>query len=168
MARRLAEKGVRFIQVYNTIDGYGWDAHGGSEHEITANHRRNASQVDKPVAALLADLKQRGLLEDTLVLWLSEFGRTPMMQGDKGRNHSPYGFSIWLAGGGVSGGKALGQTDEIGLRAEVDPYHPKNLHATMLEALGIVPDGLFFETAGRQERLTGVAGTATPIPGVLS
>lgn len=166
MARRLAEKGVRFVQVYNTMDGYGWDAHGG-DHSITVNHRRNAAQVDRPVAALLTDLKQRGLLEDTLVLWLSEFGRTPMLQGDQGRNHSPYGFSIWLAGGGVRPGQTIGETDEIGLRAVVSPYEPKHLHATILAALGLRCDDLFFEVAGRQERLTGVAGSAAPIPDVL-
>jgi hypothetical protein len=166
MARRLVEKGVRFVQVYNTMDGYGWDAHGDA-HDVPKNHGRNAAQVDKPAAALLADLAQRGLLDDTLVLWLSEFGRTPMLQGDKGRNHCPYGFSVWLAGGGVRGGQAIGATDEIGLRAVVDPYRPKDLHATILAALGLRCDDLFFETAGRQERLTGVAGTAKPIPGVL-
>ena len=166
MARRLAERGVRFVQLYNTMDGYGWDAHGG-EHDIEKNHRRNAAQVDKPVAALLTDLKRRGMLDDTLVLWLSEFGRTPMLQGDHGRNHSPYGFSIWLAGGGVRAGQAIGRTDDIGLRAQVDPYRPKELHATILQALGMRCDDLFFERSGRQERLTGVAGTAKPIPGVL-
>jgi hypothetical protein len=90
-----------------------------------------------------------------------------MLQGDQGRNHSPYGFTIWMAGGGVQGGQAIGQTDEIGLRAEVNPFLPKNLHATLLDALGLKCDDLYFEIAGRQERLTGVAGSATPIPGVL-
>ena len=108
------------------------------------------------------------MLDDTLVLWLSEFGRTPMLQGDRGRNHSPYGYSVWLAGGGVRGGQAIGATDEIGLRAEVDPYTPKHLHATLLHAMGITPDNLFHEIAGRQERLTGIAGTAQRIPGVFA
>lgn len=167
MARRLVEQGVRFVQIYNTMDGYGWDAHGGP-HSVEQNHRRNADQVDQPIAGLLTDLKQRGLLEDTLVLWLSEFGRTPMHQGDRGRNHSPYGFSIWMAGGGVQGGQVIGETDEIGLRAISPQYTPKHVHATILKSLGIQPDQLFFEIAGRQERLTGVAGSSTPIPGVLA
>jgi uncharacterized protein (DUF1501 family) len=166
MARRLAEKGVRFVQLYNTIDGYGWDAH-GTPHNIATNHGRNAAQVDQPVAALLTDLAQRGLLDDTLVLWLSEFGRTSMLQGDQGRNHSPLGFTVWLAGGGVKPGQSIGRTDEIGLRAEGDRYHPKELHATILQALGLRCDDLFFEVSGRQERLTGVAGSVAPIPGVL-
>jgi hypothetical protein len=166
MARRLVERGVRFVQLYNTVDGYGWDAHGGS-HDVPQNHGRNAAQIDQPVAALLTDLQQRGLLEETLVLWLSEFGRTPMLQGERGRNHSPLGYSIWLAGGGVQGGRTIGRCDEIGLRAEVEPAHPKRLHATILQALGLACDDLFHEISGRQERLTGVAGSAAVIPGVL-
>jgi len=98
LARRLVERGVRFVQVYNGIDGYGWDAHGG-DHAIDKNHTSVARQTDKPIAGLLADLKQRGLLDETLVVWAGEFARTPMMQGEKGRNHSPMGFTVWLAGG---------------------------------------------------------------------
>jgi len=163
LSRRLVEKGVRCVQIYNAVDKLGWDGHDNS-HEY---HRRNAAQTDQPVAALLADLKQRGLLDSTLVIWAGEFGRTPMMQGNQGRNHNPYGFTVWLAGGGVKGGQALGGTDEIGLRAVDQPQPVKNLHATILTALGLRPDELFFEHNGRQERLTGVAQSWQTIPGVL-
>jgi uncharacterized protein (DUF1501 family) len=112
-------------------------------------------------------LKQRGLLEETLVIWASEFGRTPMMQGTNGRQHNAAGFTIWMAGGGVKPGARIGATDEIGLMA-VDQAHPfKDLHATILAALGIRSDDLYFEHNARMERLTGVAGTAKIIPGVL-
>ena len=163
LSRRLVEKGVRFVQLYNAVDKLGWDGHSNN----TDFHNRNAAQTDQPIAALLADLKQRGLLESTLVVWAGEFGRTPMMQGDQGRNHNPYGFTIWLAGGGVNAGAVIGATDEIGLRA-VDQIQPiKNLHATILTALGLNPDELFFEHHGRKERLTGVAQSWQTIPGVL-
>ena len=167
MARRLVERGVRFVQVYNGIDGYGWDAHGG-EHAIDKNHSAVARQTDKPIAGLLADLKQRGLLEETLVVWAGEFGRTPMMQGDNGRNHSPMGYTVWLAGGGVKSGFSYGETDEIGLVAEKDPVSVAELHATILTALGLRPDDLFFEHNGRPERLTGVMGSATPVMDVFA
>ena len=129
--------------------------------------RRNAAHTDKPIAGLLTDLKQRGMLEDTLVIWASEFGRTPMMQGDRGRNHNPYGFTVWMAGGGVKGGQSLGATDDIGLRAEVDPHPVKDLHATILHLLGLNHENLYFEHNGRPERLTGVAGSARLIRGAL-
>lgn len=164
LSRRLIEKGVRFVQLYNAVDKLGWDGH---ENNVDYN-QRNAAQTDQPVAALLADLKQRGLLETTLVIWAGEFGRTPMMQGNEGRNHNPYGFNIWMAGGGVKAGSTIGSTDEIGLRAAEEPQSVKNLHATILTALGLQPDDLFFENAGRQERLTGVAQSWDIIPGVLS
>ncbi len=163
LSRRLVEKGVRFVQLYNAVDKLGWDAHDNN----TDYHNRNAAQTDQPVAALLADLKQRGMLDSTLVVWAGEFGRTPMQQGNKGRNHNPYGFTIWMAGGGVKGGTAIGATDEIGLRAIDQPQPVKNLHATILTALGLNPDNLFFEHNGRQERLTGVAQSWKTIPGVL-
>ncbi len=163
LSRRLIEKGVRFVQLYNAVDKLGWDGHDNN----TDYHQRNAAQTDQPIAALLADLKQRGLLETTLVVWAGEFGRTPMMQGNNGRNHNPYGFTIWMAGGGVKSGQAIGATDEIGLRAVDQPQPVKNLHATILTALGLRPDDLFFETNGRQERLTGVAQSWKTIPGVL-
>lgn len=164
LGRRLIEKGVRFIQIYNAVDKLGWDGH---DHN-SDYHRRNAAQTDQPIAALLSDLKQRGLLESTLVIWAGEFGRTPMMQGNEGRNHNPYGFNIWLAGGGVKAGANVGATDEIGLRAVTQRQSIKNLHATILTALGFPPDDLFFERQGRQERLTGVAQSWELIPGVLA
>jgi Protein of unknown function (DUF1501) len=164
LARRLSEKGVRIVQLYHGVDKYGWDGH---EHH-KENHQRNAEQTDRPTAALLADLKRRGLLDETLVIWASEFGRTPMLQGNDGRAHNPYGFTIWMAGGGVKGGQAIGATDEIGLRAEVDPHPVKDFHATMVTAMGLRPDDLHFEANGRPERLTGVAGSSKVIPGVLA
>ena len=164
LGRRLIEQGVRFVQVYNAVDKLGWDGHDNN----TDYNRRNALQTDQPVAALLDDLQQRGLLDTTLVIWAGEFGRTPMMQGNQGRNHNPYGFTIWMAGGGVRGGQAIGSTDEIGLRASDSPQTVRNLHATILTALGIEPDNLFFEHLGRQERLTGVAQSWNLIPGVLT
>lgn len=163
LSRRLVEKGVRFVQLYNAVDKLGWDGHENN----TDYNTRNAAQTDQPIAALLADLKQRGLLDTTLVIWAGEFGRTPMMQGNNGRNHNPYGFTIWLAGGGVHAGTVIGSTDEIGLRAADQPQPVKNLHATILTALGLNPDDLFFEHAGRQERLTGVAQSWKTIPGVF-
>lgn len=163
LSRRLIEKGVRFVQLYNAVDKLGWDGHDNN----TDYHRRNAAQTDQPIAALLTDLRQRGLLDSTLVIWAGEFGRTPMMQGNQGRNHNPYGFTIWMAGGGVKPGQAIGATDAIGLRAEEQPQPVKNLHATILSALGLNPDDLFFESNGRQERLTGVAQSWKTIPGVF-
>ncbi len=162
-ARRLSEKGVRVVQLYNAVDKFGWDGH--DKHR--ENHEANGSQTDRPTAALLADLQRRGLLEETLVIWAGEFGRTPMEQGNAGRNHNPYGFTVWMAGGGVRGGQAIGETDGIGLRAEVHPTPVKDLHATILTAMGIRPDDFFFEFNGRPERLTGVAGSWRLIPGVL-
>jgi len=162
-ARRLVEKGVRFVQVYNGFDEFGWDAH----HDLEVNHGVFSRQTDRPIAALLTDLKQRGLLDQTLVVWAGEFGRTPMMQGNNGRNHNPYGFTGWLAGGGVRGGRRIGATDEIGLRAVEDPHSVKDFHATILAALGLANDDLFYENNGRPERLTGVAGTGKPIRAVF-
>jgi len=163
MARRLVERGVRFVQIYNGIDGYGWDAHS----DLKTNHESNARQTDQPIAALLTDLKQRGLLDETLVIFAGEFGRTPMLQGSTGRNHNPLGYSAWLAGGGVKGGQSIGATDEIGLRAVESPHSIPELHATILASLGIRCEELFFEHNGRPERLTGVAGSAKPIQAVF-
>lgn len=159
LARRLVERGVRVVQTYQMVDKLGWDGH--SDNKSYAE--RNAGQTDQAVAALLTDLKQRGLLAETLVVWAGEFGRTPMMQGSGGRNHNPYGFTGWLAGGGIQGGQSIGATDEIGLRAAVDPHPVKDFHATILHALGLHHDELFFEHNGRPERLTGVAGSASVI-----
>ncbi len=160
LARRLIERGVRVVQTYHMVDKFGWDGHDNNK----AYAERNALQTDQAVAALLTDLRQRGLLDETLVVWAGEFGRTPMMQGNGGRNHNPYGFTGWLAGGGIQGGQSIGATDEIGLRAAVDPHPVKDFHATILHALGLHHDDLFFEHNGRPERLTGVAGTARVIP----
>jgi Protein of unknown function (DUF1501) len=163
LARRLVERGVRFVQVYDMPDKDGWDAHG----ELVKNHTPRARWTDQPVAALLGDLKQRGLLDTTLVIWASEFGRTPMMQGNNGRQHNAAGFTLWMAGGGVKPGLRLGATDEMGLMAIESPVHFRDLHATVLAAMGLNNDRLSFEVSGRQERLTGVAAAGKPIPGVL-
>ncbi len=164
LSRRLVERGVRFVQVYDMPDKDGWDAHG----DLEKNHTPRARWTDQPVAALLSDLKQRGLLDETLVIWASEFGRTPMMQGDKGRQHNAAGFTIWMAGGGVKPGLRLGATDELGLMAVESPVHFRDLHATILATMGLQNDNLYYEVSGRQERLTGVAGSGKVIPGVLS
>ncbi|HZT80452.1 MAG TPA: DUF1501 domain-containing protein [Gemmataceae bacterium] len=156
LARRLVERGVRFVQLYS---GGGplvtqWDAH----DDLNANHEKMCGHVDQPVAALLKDLKARGLLDSTLVVWASEFGRTPMSQGGKGRDHDPYGFTMWLAGGGVKGGQAVGATDEFGLRAVKDRISVNDFHATILHLLGLDHERLTFLHNGRDERLTDVAG----------
>ncbi|HRI13172.1 MAG TPA: DUF1501 domain-containing protein [Verrucomicrobiota bacterium] len=164
LARRLVERGVRFVQVYDMPDKDGWDAHA----DLTKNHVPRARWTDQPIAALLADLKQRGLLEETLVICGSEFGRTPMMQDNRGRQHNAAGFTIFLAGGGVRPGQRIGATDDIGLMATEQPIQFRDLHATLLAALGLKNDDLFFEVSGRPERLTGVAGSARIIPGVLA
>ena len=153
LARRLAERGVRFVQVY-CGDTNGWDAHA----DVEGNHGRLCRQMDRPVAGLLRDLKARGLLQDTLVVWGGEFGRTPMTEGTNGRDHNPYGFTMWLAGAGVKGGQALGATDEVGLRAAEEKCHVNDLHATILHLLGLNHLQLTFRHNGRDERLTDVAG----------
>jgi len=163
MARRLVERGVRFVQVYDMPDKDGWDAH----DQLEKNHTPRARWTDRPTAALIADLKQRGLLDQTLVLCGSEFGRTPMTQGANGRQHNAAGFTVWLAGGGVQAGARIGATDELGLMAADRPTHFRDLHATILAALGLDNERLSFESNGRPERLTGVAGRAAVIPGVL-
>ena len=164
LARRLVERGVRFVQVYDMPDKDGWDAH----DKLLNNHPPRARWTDQPIAALIGDLKQRGLLESTLVIWASEFGRTPMTQGDKGRQHNAAGFTVWMAGGGVRPGVRIGATDEIGLMAAEQPHPFRDLHATILSAMGLRHEDLGFEVNGRQERLTGVAGSAKVIPGVLA
>jgi hypothetical protein len=169
LARRLVERGVRFVQVFNGLrkPEHGWDGH----ENVKGNHQFCADQTDQPVAALLTDLRQRGLLDSTLVIWAGEFGRMPMMEGNRdrpGRQHNPLGFTVWVAGGGVRGGRALGATDDIGLRAEKDPYSVHDFHATILTALGLIPEELYFEHNGRPERLTGVAGRAKAIAKVLA
>ncbi len=158
MARRLAERNVRFIQVnheYGPGNEVGWDAHS----ELIRLHTRTARMVDKPIAGLLTDLKARGLLRDTLVVWGGEFGRTPISQAGDGRDHNPYGYSMWMAGGGVKGGFAYGATDEFGYYAVEDRMHIHDLHATMLHLLGLNHERLTYFHGGRNHRLTDVAGT---------
>ena len=156
LARRLVERGVRFVTV---VAGGGpgnmqWDAH----DDIEENHLRMAGHTDQPVAALIQDLKQRGLLDQTLVVWGGEFGRSPETQGSKGRDHHNLGFSMWMAGGGVKGGTVVGATDEIGLRAVEKPYHFRDIHTTILNQLGLNQDALSYLHLGRKERLTEVQG----------
>lgn len=156
LARRLVERGVRFVQVYS---GGGplvtqWDAH----DDINGNHEKMCGHVDQPIAALLKDLKRRGLLKETLVVWCSEFGRTPFSQGGKGRDHNPYGYTMWLAGGGAKGGVAIGETDEFGMRAVKRKTSVNDFHATILHLLGLDHEKLTFRHLSRDERLTDVAG----------
>jgi hypothetical protein len=153
LARRLVERGVRFVQVYSGA-GSKWDAHS----DLEGNHTRMCGQVDQPSAALIKDLKERGLLEDTLVVWGGEFGRTPMTEGTNGRDHDPYGFSMLLAGAGVKGGTIHGTTDEFGLRGIDGRAHVHDFHATILHLLGFNHEKLTFRHNGRDERLTDVSG----------
>jgi hypothetical protein len=154
LARRLVEKGVRFLVVVSGGGTQQWDAH----KDIESNHGEMAARVDKPIAGLLKDLKQRGLLDSTLVLWGGEFGRSPEAQGGRGRDHHNLGFSMWLAGGGIKGGQVVGATDEIGLRAVQEPYHFRDVHTTILHQLGLDQDQLSYLHLGRMERLTLVHG----------
>lgn len=158
VARRLVERGVRFVQLYS---GGGhleetWDAH----ESIEKNHGRHGAEIDQPIAALLADLEQRGLLDETLVVWGGEFGRMPFSEGKgaPGRNHNPYGFSMWMAGAGVKGGMAYGETDEFGFEAAVDRVHVHDLHATILHLMGMDHELLTYFHQGRKESLTDVHG----------
>jgi len=151
LARRFSEAGVRFVQVTHS---YKWDQHGNLRND----HEKNAREVDKPIAGLLKDLKARGLLKDTLVLWGGEFGRTPTAQGGDGRDHNPHGYTMWLAGGGVKPGFVYGSTDDYGWFAQDDKMHIHDLHATMLHLLGVDHLKLTYRYAGRDFRLTDVAG----------
>ena len=161
IARRLVERGVRFVQIFTGSAGADdWDAAHAENDRV---HREMAHRTDKPIAALLKDLKGRGLLDETLVIWGGEFGRTPIADGrypDKraGRDHNPYGFTTWLAGGGVKGGRAIGATDDVGFRAAHDPVHVNDLHATVLKLLGLDHRRLTFLFQGRNMRLTDVGG----------
>ena len=146
LARRLVERDVRFVQAYCG----GWDAH----RKIEENHTKWCGVSDKPIAGLLADLKSRGLLDETLVIWGGEFGRTPFNEEGDGRDHNPWGFTIWMAGGGVRGGQTIGTTDELGLRAEEAPYHVHDIHATILHLLGLDHLNLTYMHNGRLERPT--------------
>jgi hypothetical protein len=150
LARRMIERGVRFVQVYSG-DTEGWDAH----RDVDRNHSEYCARTDKPIAGLLADLKRTGLLEDTLVVWCGEFGRMPMSEQGKGRDHNPWGYCGWIAGAGVQGGRAYGETDPIGLRAETNRVHVNQFHATLLHLMGLDHRRLTFEHNGLEERLTG-------------
>lgn len=155
MARRFLERGVRYVQVSHSDAFVQWDQHG----DLKKGHTKNALEVDRPIAALLYDLKQRGLLEDTLVWWGGEFGRTPTAQGSgDGRDHNPEGFTMWLAGGGVKGGYSHGATDDYGFFAEKGKVHIHDMHATILHLMGLDHERLTFNHAGRDFRLTDVHG----------
>ena len=153
LARRLVERGVRFVELY-AGSGSGWDAHS----ELEENHARRCLASDKPIAGLLADLKSRGLLKDTLVVWGGEFGRTPFNEKGDGRDHNPWGFTMWMAGGGIKGGQYVGSTDEIGLRAAERPVHVHDIHASILWLLGMDHVSLTYMHNGRAERPTEVYG----------
>ena len=151
MARRFVERGVRFVQCSHS---YKWDQHS----ELYRLHTKNAREVDVPIAGLLKDLKSRGMLKDTLVIWGAEFGRTPVAQGGDGRDHNPYGYTMWMAGGGVKGGMAHGATDDFGYYAVEDRMHLHDLHATVLHLMGLNHEKLTYAYSGRNFRLTDVAG----------
>jgi uncharacterized protein (DUF1501 family) len=153
LARRLVERGVRFVQLFDQ----GWDHHGG----VFSSLRNKCKQVDQPIAALLNDLEQRGLLNETLVVWGGEFGRTPLMQGDRakdGRDHHKDAYCVWMAGGGTKGGTVYGETDELGYYPTKNPVHVNDFHATMLHLLGLNHEELTYKFQGRPFRLTDVGG----------
>lgn len=154
LARRFSERGVRFVQVTHSDTKVQWDQHSN----LKEGHEKNAREVDRPIAALLKDLKQRGLLDDTLVLWGGEFGRTPTAQGKNGRDHNPEGFTMWFAGGGVKPGFSYGATDDYGYFARENKVHVHDMHATLLYLLGLDHEQLTYRFAGRDFRLTDVAG----------
>jgi hypothetical protein len=162
IARRLVERGVRFVQIYSggAHNDDNWDAHA----DLVANHEHHAGNTDKPIAGLINDLKRRGLLDQTLIVWGGEFGRQPTAEFREGtgRDHNSFGFTMWMAGGGIKGGTSVGQTDELGSAAVEDRFHVKNLHATILHQLGLDPNGLNYFYAGLHQKLVGVEG-AEPI-----
>jgi hypothetical protein len=158
LARRLAERGVRFIQLYHKD----WDHHGAVKEGV----RLKAAEIDRACMALITDLKQRGMLEETLVVWAGEFGRTPMSQGGDGRDHHMLAYSIWMAGGGIKGGVQWGETDELGYKPIKDPFHVHDLHATMLHLMGIEHTRLIHRFQGRDYRLTDVFGNV--VEGILA
>ncbi|MCI0379750.1 MAG: DUF1501 domain-containing protein [Gemmataceae bacterium] len=167
LARRLVERGVRFVQVYSGghHNDANWDAHG----DMVFNHGMHAGETDKPIAGLIRDLKRRGLLDETLIVWGGEFGRQPTAEypTGTGRDHNSYGFTMWLAGGGIKGGVSVGSTDELGAAAAENPYHVKHLHATILHQLGLDPDRLTYFYSGLDQKLVGVEG-AEPIREVMT
>src|SRR5207247_5543059 len=153
VARQLAERGVRFVELIDTGSSNNWDA-----HSDMAAHAPLAKKIDRPIAGLIQDLKRRGMLDDTLVVWTTEFGRTPGIDGPKGRGHHPAVFSSWLAGGGVKRGLAYGESDEIGATVGRDKVHVHDFHATILHLLGLSHERLTYRHAGRDFRLTDVHG----------
>lgn len=167
LTRRLVERGVRYIQVYSggAHNDHNWDAHG----DLEKNHNLHAGATDKPIAGLLKDLKRRGMLDDTLVVWGGEFGRQPTAEYAQGtgRDHNSYGFTMWMAGGGIKGGQSIGQTDELGSMAVENRYHVKHLHATILALMGLDPNHLSFFHGGLDHRLVGVED-ADPIREIMS
>ena len=160
LARRLVERGVRFVQVYHTqtVEAIELPALGPARRPARRSCPNNCAATDQPIAGLLDDLKARGLLDDTLVIWGGEFGRTPTAEGTDGREHHPFGFTMWLAGGGVKGGMAYGATDEFGWHAVEDKVHVHDLHATILHLMGLDHEKLTYRHAGRDYRLTDVSG----------
>ena len=163
-ARRLVERGVRFVQLYHGGGGDGWDTHG----ENDAKHVRNGKQIDKPIAGLISDLKARGLLDSTLVIWGGEFGRTPTSEGSAGRDHNPYGYTVWMAGGGIRGGMIYGATDEFGFRAVEDRVQVRDLHATILHLMGLDHSQLTYYFQGLEQRLTQIDGDSRVIREVIA
>ncbi len=163
-ARRLVERGVRFVQLYHGGGGDGWDTHGAND----SKHVRNGRQIDKPIAGLITDLKARGLLDSTLLIWGGEFGRTPTSEGSDGRDHSPYGYTVWMAGGGIKGGTVFGATDDFGFKAVENPVRVRDLHATILHLLGLDHEKLTFYFQGLQQRLTQIDGESRVIREILA
>jgi Protein of unknown function (DUF1501) len=166
IARRLVERGVRFVQIYSggAHNDDNWDAHA----DLVANHTQHAGETDKPIAGLIKDLKRRGLLDQTLIVWGGEFGRQPTAEFKEGtgRDHNSYGFTMWLAGGGTKGGTSVGRTDELGSTAVLDRFHVNRLHATILHQLGLDPNGLSYFYGGLHQKLVGVEG-AEPIHQII-
>jgi uncharacterized protein (DUF1501 family) len=159
LARRLVERGVRFVQLYHR----GWDHHGGPDGNLVFDLKKRCAETDQPAVALVRDLKERGLLDETLVVWGGEFGRTPMMQGalspdQIGRDHHPHGYTIWMAGGGIKPGVVYGRTDDFGFHAVENKVHVHDLHATMLHLFGLDHLKLTYRFQGRDYRLTDVHG----------
>jgi Protein of unknown function (DUF1501) len=166
IARRMVERGVRFVQIYSggAHNDDNWDAHA----DLVANHTKHAGHTDLPIAGLIKDLKRRGLLDETLIVWGGEFGRQPTAEYEKGtgRDHNSFGFTMWMAGGGIKGGTSVGRTDEIGSTAVEDRFHVKRLHATILNQLGLDPNGLSYFYGGLHQKLVGVEG-AEPISQII-
>jgi len=163
-ARRLVERGVRFVQLYHGGGDDGWDTHGDNDQK----HLRNGKQIDKPITGLITDLKARGLLDSTLVIWGGEFGRTPTSEGSSGRDHNPYGYTVWLAGGGIRGGTVYGATDDFGFRAETNAVQVRDLHATILHLPGLRHEELTFYFQGLQQRLTQIDGESRVISEIVA